>query len=70
MKFNTLTTVQAAELLGVSRSRIEQHCRDKKRPLGKTFGKFHGVWIITMAEIKTLRKIGKLPAGRPKKGTK
>jgi len=73
MKFNTLTTTQAAELLSVSVSRIEQHCRNKKRPLGKTFGKRtttptdRGEWIITRAEIETFRKVGKLPAGRPKK---
>jgi hypothetical protein len=67
---NTLTTEQAARLLGVSVSRIEQHCRNKKRPLGKRFGKFSGAWVITLAEIKAFRKIGKLPPGAPKKGTK
>ena len=46
---DTLTTVQAAELLGVSVSRIEQHCRSGR--LGKTYGKFGGAWVITRAEI-------------------
>ena len=73
---NTITTTEAAELLNVSVSRIEQHCRNKKRPLGKTFGKRtttaddRGEWQITLAEIKEFKAIGKLPAGRPKKGTK
>jgi hypothetical protein len=70
MNRNTLTTEQAAKLLNVSVSRIEQHCRNEKRPLGKKFGKFSGAWVITLAEIKAFRKVGKLPAGRPKKGTK
>ena len=64
---DTLTTVQAAELLGVSVSRIEQHCRSGR--LGKTYGKFGGAWVITRAEIKAFKSIGKLPAGRPKEGT-
>ena len=70
---NTLTTTQAAELLGVSVCRIEQHCRNKKRPLGKKFGKRtttptdRGEWIITRAEINAFRKIGKLAPGRPRK---
>ena len=64
---NTLNTTQAAELLGVSVSRIEQHCQRGR--LGKTYGKFSGSWAITRAEITAFRKIGKLPAGRPKKGT-
>jgi len=66
---NTLTTKEASKLLKVSVSRIEQHCRNKKRPLGKTFGKFSGVWVITPAEIKEFRKVGKLPPGAPRKGT-
>lgn len=65
---NTLNTTEAAELLGVSVSRIEQHCQRGR--LGKTYGKFSGSWAITRAEITAFRKIGKLPAGRPKKGTK
>ena len=64
---NTLSTTEAAELLGVSVSRIEQHCRAGR--LGKTYGKFSGSWVITLAEIKAFKTIGKLRAGRPKKGT-
>ena len=65
---NTLNTTQAAELLGVSVSRIEQHCR--KGRLGYTYARFGYAWVITLAEIKEFKRIGKLPAGRPKKGTK
>ena len=65
---NTLNTTQAAELLGVSVSRIEQFCQRGR--LGKTYGKFSGSWVITRAEIDQFEEIGKLPAGRPKKGTK
>ena len=65
---NRLTTTEAAELLSVSVSRIEQHCQRGR--LGKTYGKFNGSWVITLAEIKEFKRIGKLPAGRPKKGTK
>ena len=64
---NTLSTTEAAELLGVSVSRIEQHCRAGR--LGKTYGKVSGSWVITLAEIKAFKSIGKLPAGRPKEGT-
>jgi len=72
---NTLTTTEAAKLLGVSVSRIEQHCRNEKRPLGKKYGKRtttdqdRGEWIITLAEIEAFRKVGKLPPGAPRKGT-
>ena len=65
MNENTLTTTEAAELLKVSVSRIEQHCRGGR--LGQTFGKFGGVWVITRAEIKAFKR---LPPGRKKKGTK
>ena len=59
---NTITTTEAATLLGVSVSRIEQHCRRGR--LGYTFGKFGGAWQITRAEVKAFKR---LPAGRPKK---
>lgn len=62
---NTLTTTEAATMLGVSVSRIEQHCRAGR--LGHTFGKFSGSWVITRAEIKAFKEIGKLAAGRPRK---
>tara|TARA_R110000822_G_scaffold302099_1_gene426226 strand:- start:438 stop:644 length:207 start_codon:yes stop_codon:yes gene_type:complete len=68
MNENTLTTTEAAELLKVSVSRIEQHCRGGR--LGQTFGKFGGSWQITRAEIRTFKAIGKLPPGAKKKGTK
>ena len=61
---NTLNTTEAATMLNVSVSRIEQHCRAGR--LGYTFLKFSGAWVITLAEVKAF---GKLPAGRPKKGT-
>ena len=70
---NTFNTSEAATMLGVSVSRIEQHCRAGR--LGQSYGKVtttekdRGAWVITRAEIKRFREIGKLPAGRPKKGT-
>ena len=64
---NTLTTVQAAELLGVSRSRVEDFCAAGR--LGYTHYKFSGRWVITRAEVDRFREIGKLRAGAPKKGT-
>ena len=62
---NTLDTSEAATMLNVSVSRIEQHCR--KGRLGYTYARFGYSWVITLAEIKAFKKIGKLPAGRPKK---
>lgn len=59
------TSKEAAEILQLDQSRILQLCRAKR--LGQSSEKHGKLWVITHAEIEEFKRIGALPAGRPRK---
>lgn len=57
-----LTTEEAASLLGLSRVRINQFCREDR--FGKKFGK---AWMIKIDELEKFAKVDR-PTGKAKNG--
>jgi len=62
MEDEFLTIRQVAEILGLSRQRIQQLCAQGR--LGRRPGRD---WVITRAELEAFKKLPRR-AGRPKEG--
>lgn len=57
------TTQEAAELLGISDSRLRNLIREGKAQPKQQFA---GAWVFTLAEIERIRSRPKSKGGRPK----
>jgi len=59
-----LTSGEAAELLGVSRQRVNQLAQDGKLPARHVAGRY---WVLTRADVEAFKAKAKSKGGRPKK---
>ena len=59
-----LTSGEAAELLGVSRQRVNQLAQDEKLPARHVANRY---WVFTRADVEAFKAKAKSKGGRPKK---
>lgn len=59
-----LTSGEAAELLGVSRQRVNQLAQDGKIPARHVAGRY---WVLTRADVEVFKAKAKSKGGRPRK---